>query len=291
MSSDTIYYVYAYIRSKDSRIAKAGTPYYIGKGKGNRMYDSHGKLKIPKNKNFIVVCESNLTELGALALERRLIEWWGRVFTKTGILRNITAGGNGRSSDSFTDTEKDQYRLQNSGKMMARREDGTTVRVSVDEYYSNEELHHCNPNKVPVYDKINDIRKLVCIQDFYENPDRYVHVSVGKISAYDVQTGKSCSITRDQMESSNGRFVGINKNKVSGSANPNKKIIGIFNDKQELIFLCDGNFKYVCIENDLPFALLAHSYRNNGNLLYQTKLPINQKYLIYKNWFAKEISH
>lgn len=31
MTSTNIYYVYAYIRSKDSETARAGTPYYIGK--------------------------------------------------------------------------------------------------------------------------------------------------------------------------------------------------------------------------------------------------------------------
>lgn len=290
MSSEPIYYVYAYIRSKDSRIAKAGTPYYIGKGKKNRMYDKHETIKRPTNKNFIVVCESNLTELGALALERRLIEWWGRVFTKTGILRNITSGGEGRSSDSFSEAEKERSRLRNVGKMIVRRNDGSSIKVSVDEYYANDELHHHHLGKVPVYDKFDGIRKLISTTDFHENSDRYDHVSVGKITAYDVQTGKSCAVTKEQMEASNGRLVGINKNKISGSSNPNKKTIGIFNDKAELIFLCDGNFKNICKENDLPFASFARSYRSNGVLLYQTRFPTNPKDLIYKNWFAKEIS-
>lgn len=47
MSSNHIYYVYAYIRSKDSDTAKAGTPYYIGKGKHKRAFSkAHTVLEI-----------------------------------------------------------------------------------------------------------------------------------------------------------------------------------------------------------------------------------------------------
>jgi hypothetical protein len=91
-----IFYVYAYLRNKDSKTAKAGTPYYIGKGKEKRYKEKH-VCPVPEDRAYIVLLEQNLTEIGAFALERRLIKWWGRKDNKTGILLNLSDGGEGPS--------------------------------------------------------------------------------------------------------------------------------------------------------------------------------------------------
>lgn len=117
MSSTDIYrfYIYAYIRTKDSKTAKAGTPYYIGKGTGNRAWNiSSHSIKPNKELTNIIILETNLTNVGALALERRYIKWWGRQDNKTGILRNKTDGGDGGYGIIFN--EEQLFKMSPKGR-------------------------------------------------------------------------------------------------------------------------------------------------------------------------------
>lgn len=102
------FYVYAYLRSQDSEYGKKLSPYYIGKGCRDRATAKCRTIPKPADPSFIVYVQEGLTESEALSLEKYCIALYGRIDNGTGILRNLSDGGDGPTGVILSEARKQQ---------------------------------------------------------------------------------------------------------------------------------------------------------------------------------------
>jgi hypothetical protein len=98
------FYTYAYLRED-------GTPYYIGKGRGKRIYQNNHNVSVPPKERRLIL-KQNLTEEEAFKHEIYMISVIGRKNIGTGILRNLTDGGEGGSGAIRSNEYRERVRKQ-----------------------------------------------------------------------------------------------------------------------------------------------------------------------------------
>jgi hypothetical protein len=114
------FYTYAYLRED-------GTPYYIGKGKGNRAWDAMHKPVSKPSHDRIMLLKTNLTEQEAFKHEIYMISVFGRKDKGTGILRNKSDGGGKSRAGGIGNFREGTKHTEESKKLIGSYHKGKVI--------------------------------------------------------------------------------------------------------------------------------------------------------------------
>ena len=137
------FYTYAYLREDR-------TPYYIGKGKGNRIHSTNRIYKAPKDKSRIIFLKQNLTEEEAFKHEKYMIAVLGRKDNGTGILRNMTDGGDGVSGWVPSEEFRKKAKERMSGSKNNKAKNILIININGENYIvCGEFIEFCKSKNLP----------------------------------------------------------------------------------------------------------------------------------------------
>lgn len=111
-----MFYTYLWLREN-------GTPYYVGKGSGNRAFRWHERIGRSPSRDRIIVQEWP-TEEDSFAAEKFLISYYGRKDQGTGCLANLTDGGEGAAGAIpyvRTPEHKQQIQERMAGRVLSEQ--------------------------------------------------------------------------------------------------------------------------------------------------------------------------
>lgn len=115
------FYVYAYYED--------GVPYYIGKGKGDRINGQHS-VKMPE-RNQRIVLHQDLTEQKAFEIEHYLIKFYGRECDGGILLNKRTGPSNKPAGYKQTEEHKLKRSLAQKGKKRGPMSEEAKLKMSL----------------------------------------------------------------------------------------------------------------------------------------------------------------
>ena len=117
LNTPSEFYAYLWLRED-------GTPYYAGKGRGTRAFETKGhRVRRPRDQSRILIFP-RASEAEAFATEKELIVNWGRLDSGTGCLRNRTDGGEGSRGGIISSEQKEKISVALMGKPRVITPDG-----------------------------------------------------------------------------------------------------------------------------------------------------------------------
>lgn len=262
-------YVYIYLDPRSN----PPFPIYVGKGKGNRsqFHKTRANNPILKRKidkimalglePIIEIYKDNLTDDEALNLEIKLISEYGRIDLGTGTLCNLTEGGEGSSGRIASEETKKLWSEQRKGKKQTEAQYKANCNRTISEETRKKQSEANKGHSRHTPEQIQAI--------INHNKNKIV-------------SDKTKELWSNQR-----------KGKQLGSINPAAIKVMIYNNKQEIVYECNGNFKNICKENGLPTSALNISYRNDGKPIYineSTPKKLLIKYHSFIGWYAIKIT-
>ena len=218
---------------------------------------------------------------------------------------------------------KHKMSISRIGRIPVKDKDGNTFIVDVcNPRYLSGELVHVTKGRVTVRDKYGNTSS-VSINDPRYLSGELVVDSKGRVLSDDIKKkmsdskkgkvnikdkyGNTSSVSINDPRYLSGELVPISKGKTptketrmkisnsqKGSKSSSAKKINIYNDKDELMFECNGDFVSTCKENGLPSVYLYKCYHENIKIDYNKNKrglsrAINNGNIKFQGWYARYV--
>ena len=246
-----MFYVYEHIRNDTNAI------FYVGKGKNNRAYTKRDRNEywhniVNKCGMYSEIIEDNISWEMACELEKFWIKHYGRKNNNTGILVNMTDGGEGTLGNIMSIETKDKIRQKSLGRKLSKEH---KLKIS--------ESHKGKPKPKP--------------KDFSEKMRNIVKGSVRSEESklkQSITTKKTLSKIKDKL---------IEKSK--GEKNSNSVQYSFFNNLTNEIVLINGYksvldyYNNITNQNKKDAMFLITKIRNNKipELTFLNSKKLNKK--------------